>query len=71
MIATPLPGGRIERALARVGVPDHVARLLGATPSLRLSWLGAAMAAIDARRGLPKSEEPSSPSSKTESEREP
>jgi Putative zinc-finger len=32
---------RLERAVRRLGVPDHVARLLAATPSLRLSWLGA------------------------------
>jgi hypothetical protein len=31
--------GLLERALIRVGVRDHVARLLSATPSLRLSWL--------------------------------
>jgi hypothetical protein len=31
--------GPVETALARVGVPDHVARLLAATPALRLSWL--------------------------------
>jgi class 3 adenylate cyclase len=38
--------GPVEAALVRVGVPDHVARLLGATPSLRLSWLGATGAAL-------------------------
>lgn len=31
--------GPVEAGLIRVGVPDHVARLLGATPALRLSWL--------------------------------
>jgi hypothetical protein len=31
--------GPIERVLRRIGVPDHAARLLAATPSLRLSWL--------------------------------
>jgi anti-sigma factor RsiW len=31
--------GPIEAGLMRVGVPEHVARLLGATPALRLSWL--------------------------------
>jgi len=32
-------GGRVRRALCRCGLPDHVLRLLAATPSLRLSWL--------------------------------
>ncbi|MDP9302663.1 MAG: sensor histidine kinase [Actinomycetota bacterium] len=45
-IAAPMPGGRLERALARVGIRDHVARLLAATPSLRLSWFGAAGVAV-------------------------
>ena len=45
-ITAPLPGGWLERALARVGVRDHVARLLAATPSLRLSWFGAAAIAV-------------------------
>lgn len=31
--------GPVEAALVRIGVRDHVARLLGATPALRLSWL--------------------------------
>lgn len=31
--------GPVEVGLMRVGVPEHVARLLGATPALRLSWL--------------------------------
>jgi hypothetical protein len=31
--------GPVEAGLMRVGVPEHVARLLGATPALRLSWL--------------------------------
>jgi hypothetical protein len=31
--------GRVYRALGRCGFPDHVLRLLAATPSLRLSWL--------------------------------
>lgn len=30
---------RAERALARVGVPAHTARLLAMTPSIRMSWL--------------------------------
>jgi hypothetical protein len=34
------PGrGPVEAALVRLGVREHVARLLGATPALRLSWL--------------------------------
>ncbi|CAN5650988.1 hypothetical protein BH24ACT26_BH24ACT26_06820 [soil metagenome] len=33
--------GVIERLLLRIGVKDHVARLVAATPSLRLSWLAA------------------------------
>ena len=32
-------GGRVRRVLRRCGLPDHVLRLLAATPSLRLSWL--------------------------------
>jgi hypothetical protein len=32
-------GGRVLRVLGRCGVPDHLLRLLGATPSLRRSWL--------------------------------
>jgi hypothetical protein len=36
----PVPGP-IERLLTRVGVPEHTARLLAATPVLRLSWLAA------------------------------
>lgn len=31
--------GPVEAGLLRAGVPEHVARLLGATPALRLSWL--------------------------------
>ncbi|GFJ95658.1 zf-HC2 domain-containing protein [Phytohabitans rumicis] len=36
----PVPGP-IERLLTRVGVAEHTARLLAATPVLRLSWLTA------------------------------
>ncbi|WP_030419565.1 zf-HC2 domain-containing protein [Streptomyces sp. SCSIO 75703] len=36
----PRPG-RCEALLVRCGVPDHLARLLAATPLLRRSWLGA------------------------------
>jgi hypothetical protein len=32
-------GGRLRRLLCRCGVPDHLLRLLAATPSLRRSWL--------------------------------
>jgi Putative zinc-finger len=32
-------GGRVRRVLCRCGVPDHLLRLIGATPSLRRSWL--------------------------------
>lgn len=32
-------GGRVRRVLCRCGLPDHVLRLLAATPSLRRSWL--------------------------------
>jgi Putative zinc-finger len=32
-------GGRLRRVLCRCGVPDHLLRLLAATPSLRRSWL--------------------------------
>ena len=35
-----------ERALVKAGVPDHVARLLGATRSLRTSWFAAVTAAL-------------------------
>ncbi|MFJ1591630.1 zf-HC2 domain-containing protein [Kitasatospora albolonga] len=40
-IDAPVPG-RGERLLLRFGVPDHVARLLAATPALRASWVSAA-----------------------------
>jgi hypothetical protein len=33
--------GPVESLLVRVGVPDHLARLLASTRSLTLSWLGA------------------------------
>jgi hypothetical protein len=32
-------GGRARRLLCRCGVPDHLLRLVAATPSLRRSWL--------------------------------
>jgi hypothetical protein len=53
-------GGRVRRVLRRCGIPDHVLGLLGATPSLRRSWLlsvigvlavvAAEAAAVGARR---------------------
>jgi signal transduction histidine kinase len=42
LVATPAVGGIVERGLVRFRVPDHVARLLASTPSLRLSWIAAA-----------------------------
>jgi hypothetical protein len=40
LVRTALPeGGRLRRLLGRYGVPDHLVRLLAATPSLRRSWL--------------------------------
>lgn len=41
----PRPG-LVERFLLRLRVPDHMARLLAATPSLRLSWLLALVATL-------------------------
>jgi hypothetical protein len=38
--------GLVERGLRRLGVPGHIARLLSATPSLRLSWLIAEAVAL-------------------------
>ena len=35
--------GRLERALVRIGVREHVARIVAATPSLRASWVAAAV----------------------------
>lgn len=37
-------GPFLERALARAGIPPHVAGIITATPSLRLPWLAAAAA---------------------------
>lgn len=39
-IDAPRPGW-IERCVVRIGVADHTARLLAATPVLRLSWFAA------------------------------
>jgi hypothetical protein len=38
--------GIAERALRRIGVREHIARLLVATPSLQLSWFAAVAAAL-------------------------
>jgi signal transduction histidine kinase len=40
----PRIGGWVERALGRVGVHDHVSRIVAATPSLRGSWIAASAA---------------------------
>jgi hypothetical protein len=39
LVRAALPDGRASRFLRRCGVPDHLLRLLAATPSLRRSWL--------------------------------
>jgi hypothetical protein len=40
LVRAALPeGGRVRRLLCRCGLPDHLLRLLAATPSLRRSWL--------------------------------
>jgi hypothetical protein len=39
-------GGRARRLLSRCGVPDHLLRLLAATPSLRRSWLLSVIAVL-------------------------
>ena len=41
----PRPG-LLESLLLRLGVRDHTARLLAATPALRRSWLGAVSAVL-------------------------
>ncbi|MFD3501644.1 zf-HC2 domain-containing protein [Streptomyces sp. NPDC058676] len=41
----PRPG-LFESLLVRIGVPDHIARLLTATPVLRGSWLGSVVAVL-------------------------
>ncbi|MFJ6902418.1 zf-HC2 domain-containing protein [Streptomyces hokutonensis] len=38
--------GLVESLLVRIGVADHTARLLAATPVLRRSWLGAVVALL-------------------------
>jgi hypothetical protein len=40
------PVGPVEAVLGRLGVPDHLARLLAATPSLSVSWLSAVALAL-------------------------
>ncbi|HEX9234839.1 MAG TPA: zf-HC2 domain-containing protein [Actinomycetota bacterium] len=44
-VDSPRPGP-VERILRALGVKDHLARLLAATPSLRLSWFGAVAVAL-------------------------
>jgi hypothetical protein len=44
-VDAPRPG-IVERGLLRLGVREHVARLLAATPSLRLSWFAAEAVAL-------------------------
>jgi Putative zinc-finger len=47
LVRVALPeGGRVRRLLCRCGVPDHVLRLLAATPSLRRSWLLAVLGVL-------------------------
>jgi hypothetical protein len=41
----PVPGP-VERLLVRAGVAEHTARLLAATPVLRLSWLAAVVSTL-------------------------
>lgn len=41
----PQPGP-VERLLRRLGVPEHLARLLAATPALTGSWIGAVAIAL-------------------------
>ncbi len=38
--------GPVERALQGLGLPEHLSRLVAATPSLRLSWFGAVAVAL-------------------------
>ena len=39
LVRAAIPDGRLRRLICRCGVPDHLLRLIAATPSLRLSWL--------------------------------
>jgi hypothetical protein len=43
--------GRMRRLLCRCGIPDHLLRLVAATPSLRRSWLLAVLAVLAAVTG--------------------
>lgn len=45
VVDAPRPG-LVERALRRLGLREHIARVLAATPSLRLSWLTAVSFAL-------------------------
>ncbi len=45
VLDAPRPGP-VERLLLFVGIPQHLARLLAATPALRLSWLSAVSLAL-------------------------
>lgn len=45
VLDAPRPGP-VERLLLRMGIPQHLARLLAATPALRLSWLSAVSLAL-------------------------
>lgn len=61
-VDAPRPG-IVERGLVWLGVREHAARLLAATPSLRLSWfaaealvLGFAVAAADRAAGGPRAD---------------
>ncbi|MEX2555814.1 MAG: zf-HC2 domain-containing protein [Actinomycetota bacterium] len=38
--------GPIEALMVRAGIPEYVARLIAATPSLRISWIAAVAAAL-------------------------
>jgi hypothetical protein len=44
-------GGRVRRLLRRCGVPDHLLRLVAATPSLRRSWLLSVLAVLAVAAG--------------------
>jgi hypothetical protein len=39
LVRAATPEGRLRRLICRCGVPDHLLRLIAATPSLRVSWL--------------------------------
>jgi len=52
LVSAAIPAaGPVGRLLRRVGVPDHLLRLLAATPSLRRSWLLAVVAVMSAVSG--------------------